>query len=362
MFATAFGLSLLTRDNTSKTTIDEAGASVYSSSALGHLAFAAFLSNLGIPQGRAFSNARDEAGDDGLVVLAEPWADANSLAYVQNTLRTGKSLLILPKFRGHTDPSRPRWVAGAELVEEEAVQGVLRLVDDKATLVRTGQPKSWTRNDFTVLPTSSTPQFIRSDALTPIMATADGILIGEMQLGDSRIVVLADPELVTNRGLARGDNAFLVAQLVDRARAGQGRVVFDEGVHGGTLTQPHPAKWLFAFPRILFVLQLLAVAGLFIWSAAAYRSHRSGPPAAPQGLEALLRSTARLLGHPSHIAMLTDRYVEHTVREVAARMHISHAGARALLGAFAGGANGVSQAEDVFRWKREVFHGRGRRR
>jgi len=57
-------------------------------------------------------------------------------------------------------------------------------------------------------------------------------LVAEIWYGDGAILLFADPEMLTNRGLARGDNIQLVASLVSDWLVPGTEIRFDDGAHG----------------------------------------------------------------------------------------------------------------------------------
>ena len=62
------------------------------------------------------------------------------------------------------------------------------------------------------------PQLIESARLNPTIWSGDGILLGWLLYGDQKIWILSDPDILSNHGLARGDNAVLTMRLIDAMR------------------------------------------------------------------------------------------------------------------------------------------------
>ena len=57
-----------------------------------------------------------------------------------------------------------------------------------------------------------------------LVVTQDEGLAGELRRGRHRILILSDPDLLSNHGLRRGDNAVLAVRLIDHLRPAGGAV------------------------------------------------------------------------------------------------------------------------------------------
>jgi hypothetical protein len=98
------------------------------------------------------------------------------------------------------------------------------------------------------------------------MGDESGAVLVDFDFGEGRIVILSDPYVVANNGIARGANLQLVMNLLTELRGERGRILIDETHHGYreshnqwiTYFRGTPAKW--------FVGQLLAVALITAYS------------------------------------------------------------------------------------------------
>ena len=159
---------------------DPVGPTAYSKSAIGHLAFQRLLEDAGVPTSISESGSGGYVAGDDVLVVAEPRTDNSTLAEVRVMLTARTVLLVLPKRTGTPDPDRPYWLAGDKLLSDDSITRVLHLVDQHAALVRDASLAGLS-GDFALdgAPAIDQPQLIRSQLLHPLLACADGILIGE---------------------------------------------------------------------------------------------------------------------------------------------------------------------------------------
>jgi hypothetical protein len=155
-----------------------------------------------------------------------------------------------------------------------------------------------------------------SPGLKPLLECPGGILIA--RLGeDPGVYLIADPDILNNQGLGRGDNAAAVHGFLtwDLGAAG---VVFDETIHGF-----HRASGLLAealrFPLALATLQSLLLLGIVLWAGMGrFGKPLPAPTALAAGKETLIDNTAKLLASGGHAADSLQRYFAAMTRAVAA--------------------------------------------
>src|SRR5215471_739059 len=294
---------------------DPVGPTAYSKSAIGHAAFLRLLQQLDIPASISESGSGGHVGPEDVLVIAEPRIDESTLAEVNAMLAARNVLLVLPKRTGKPDPDKPYWLAADKLVAEDAVKRVLHLADREASVVR----------DAAAPPGVAIKrvQLIRSQKLRPILAGPDGILIGERRIGNRRIVILSDPDLIANHALARGNNSVVAVSLIRnlRARNNLGEVIFDEFIHGFSPKPFHLLGILFQFPFNLVTLQMGLAVALLIWAATArFGAPTLLEPPMEAGKRSLIDTGARLLTRAGRIPDLSDRYFEEMVRDTGRRL------------------------------------------
>jgi hypothetical protein len=96
-----------------------------------------------------------------------------------------------------------------------------------------------------------------------------GLLVGH---GKGRVFVITDASLLTEPGRKRADNAFVVTDILAR-HAPEGRVLFDETVHGFRSTNSF-FNYLHRHGQMLWLVQLGLIAVIALWAVAI----RLGPP------------------------------------------------------------------------------------
>lgn len=294
-------------------------------SAIGHAGLYDLAQRFEIPVARSRINGVVAPGEGGLLVMAEP---TSSLAK-DDILRLGREnnvLLVLPKRWALADRAKPAWIRSASPMELSWVAGIARLVEPKLEVTRGEPPKSWDRNDLGVDPSfDDGAQLIRSEELTPIIGNRKGMLIGEKLDGDRRVWILADPDLIENHGLVKGRNADFALALLNAMRdpeLGEGKVVFDETIHGMVNNVDSPFRKLLQFPYVIVLALVLAAMALLAWATTSrFGKPRLAPPAFDLGKERLITNTASLLDRAGHHAFVMRRYVRATLRDAGRLFH-----------------------------------------
>jgi hypothetical protein len=367
-----------------------------SSSALGHRALVALLEEAGhdvLVSGHA-SGAR--AGRDGVLVLLEPDLRAGrggTLQDLQQLLRaTRRVLLVLPKWRSASDAEfgwvshvEPLLVSVPDLVLDALPSGgsVRRVAEKPRPALRVASAAL----DLPLPELGPIPlQLVRGGDLEPLVAAEQGVLVAELRDRNRHVVVLSDPDVVSNAGLHRGSNALLALRLVERLRDGRGTVVIDETLHGWT-TNPSLAQRAVT-PPVVFPLAHAAAVLLVLLACASARFGAARPPPPPfePGTATLVRTTAELLRTGGHAQRVLPRYVAAVVEDVRAGLHASSGLEGAELDAWLDRVGAVRRVEEriaalrdearhvelerataagalalavrVDRWRREMLHAR----
>lgn len=316
--------------------------SSYSRSAVGHAALANLLRETGYSVQVNRSRQGRGVADDDLLLILEPDLVRNTVADLQRLMESQHRVLVaLPKWRQQETglfPGLPRgWIEGATLLEENAAGRVARGVVVPATIERPESAITWTDRLGLGSPEIQRPQLIVYSVLRPLLASSDGgILVGEAPVegrAASKAVVLADPDLIANHGLHRGNNARLVLGLIERLLPSTDATIhFDESLHGFAIVPSLP-RLLLSPPFLAATLLVLGAIAVLVWRAAVgfgnYRPSSAGTPVFGSGHETLLRNAGRLLAAGDHAAYIADRYGIATLEEAARRLHGGHQGPRA---------------------------------
>jgi hypothetical protein len=226
-----------------------------------------------------------------------------------------------------------------------------------------------------------------------IVGGGTGALVGEIVRDGRKILVLSDPDLLSNRGLGRGDNSLFMLAMIERLRMWNNDdpgapLVFDERSHGWQEARGSPLRLLlFTFPFSIVTALICCSAILLVLSGAG----RFGVPrpyvhTLGFGRANLIDNSARLLDYGGHHEAVLRRYARMTVRAAALALHapggldenemigwLDKAGAargaarpcsaimRAVTGSGSDGGRDLSKlfecAREIYRWKGEILIG-----
>ncbi len=378
--ACALSLFMITRSSPAGEHAANAAPTIYSRSAIGYAALYHTLERLGIPVAEETS-AAGAPGDAAVVVIAEPNRDEYVLARVRAELRHARAvLLVLPKREALIDPDQPDRIRADRHLPVETVQRVLALADAQGTVDREPaltavQAKAPLGGTAPAI--GSDVQLAGSTSLDPLLSAAGGTLIGELRGFAGRVVVVADPDLLENHGLLRGDNAALAVALVRELRGGSsGRVVFDEAVHGYVARPFGALRLLFSFPFVLVTAQIVIASALLAWAGSArFGAPKPRAPALTTGKRALIETGARLFTVAGRLRFIAERYADAVLRESAQALHAPRGLAREELlawfertgrpaPAFAAADDAgtvLAEAQAMHTWRRDALDEPGRR-
>jgi uncharacterized protein DUF4350 len=397
---------------------ESVGPSTFSRSAIGHAGIAEVLQRLGVPVVKSRFDSLGKLSRGSVLVIAEPRPSRQSEEAIRTLLKADTILLVLPKWTGRASEQWHGWLreAGEQFIGD--AQWALRLVAPRAEVARESGTVTWSTNTLGLAPSLASPvQLIRGEGLRPLIAGERGMLLGELSERNRRVWVLADPDVISNHGLARAGNAVLAVAIIDRLRepspAGkgggatgkggaapkaEGKVVFDETIHGYATKPLSPFFLLFSFPFVVATAQGVIALALLLWATMArFGAPQSAPPPLSAGRSGLLQNMAKLIEFTGHQPVMVARYVRETVREVARQLHAPRGLGGAALTAWlqrVGGARGVEVdcgalieqanalapadagearrasrrdasamvrlARDTHRWKGEILDGRAR--
>jgi len=299
----------------------------FSRSAVGHRAFVELLKELGRPTVVSRFNSGGKARDSALLVVAEPLIAGDPtrermlLAMIREAQRT---LVVLPKWSGTESAEEPAFIESAELLGAQAVEDVLDALDVDAEVVRVpaGALVTWESGEIGAAPNLPGPQLLRGRAIRPIVSCAQGVLLGHVSTGRRTVLVLSDPDLLSNHGLVRPRNAMAMMGIMELARGPNDAVVIDETLHGFG-KEPSLFRSLFEFPLGLATIQALFAAAVLLWAAMGrFGAPQPMAPPLEAGKAALIGNIASLLALGGHGAHALRRYLDGAVAEVRAALHV----------------------------------------
>ena len=301
-----------------------AGTDGYSRSAIGHRGLIAMLEKLDMPV-VVSRNASAEKAAHGVLVIAEPkLAGGEGHRLAQLVERAATVLVVLPKWYGFAQPGAP-WIESAEILPPSDVDAVAQElgIPSDAGVERAFAAAQWTvatGSPALVAPVVSHPQTLPATALEAEISDGDRVLLGHFAREGKDVWVLTDPDVISNFGLRRPENAQLAIRLLDRLRH-DGPVVFDETVHGHAQA-PSLLRVLFRFPLVLATIQVLICALLAVWAAMVrFGPRRAAPPPLAPGKDFLIANTAALLRYGGHHVDALRRYLAASVAEVRHALH-----------------------------------------
>ncbi|QNA83319.1 hypothetical protein G4G27_04330 [Sphingomonas sp. So64.6b] len=291
------------------------GAHALSTSATGYSG----IVRLAKATGRNPQVTRDEhlLNTKSLVILT-PEKGATDMSGVLAQRGKRPTLVILPKWDTLVDPLHSGWVHYTGLKPTFEADGVLAPAD-KLTTVRHpsgGRPlRISTDLPQTIRLFAPRPlQTISGRGIVPLITDQDGRIV-LARLPGRDLFVLADPDLLSNIGMANATQAKSALELLDSLNyADRESILFDVTLNGFGHSRS-PLKLLFEPP---FLAMTLAVAVAVLLAAlqgiVRFGSPRPRERAIAFGKAALIDNAAMLVRKAGRQAMLGPRYVD-TIRE-----------------------------------------------
>ncbi len=287
------------------------GTNSFSRSALGHRGASEFLQSLGLGAVSRRSPGTGAPGPGRPLIAAEPDPDPAVLAATgdrmaelrrEARIRNAALVIVLPKWKGRPDPSNPAWIRSAALMPKAEVAAV----GDQQIKLERGETSEAVPISCSVnWPSGRGAPFrveLRSaqlieplSGLTAEVTCGDYLLVASYTSADgAEVILVSDPDLLNNQGLALGENAALFHELLTVRLEARG-AVFDETIHGFR-RNPSLLAEAFRFPLLPASLQTAVFVGVLLWAGMGRFGKPLPPPTAPvEGQEALIESTARLL-------------------------------------------------------------------
>ena len=365
------------------------GANSYSRSAIGHRALANTLRNLGIPVEISRFRSVEKAGKGNLLLEIEPdpgEATHNVLPYLRSVPHV---LLVLPKWDGWTDHSKPIWVESMELRSESEPKRVLREVASDAVIKRDEGKATIDARRFGGRLSLNDPQFMRAGsavAIEPILTSAGNILLGRVKMGSGTLWVLSDPDLLSNAGIDEADNGVAIISIIEALLPKGGTVIIDETLHGFE-QRPNLMRTLLHPPFVTILIATIALLLVLAWAGAIrFGAPQSETAGLAAGKLTLVKSAAQLLKLGTSAGNLLLNYRRLVLADAMNELHgpngldehaqaawldraAEHRGLNTRLGPLLDQMSALAESNridatralrfalDLYRWKQEILHG-----
>lgn len=265
--------------------------------------------------------------EGGLLVLTPtPMTDPALLAKIVEQRRTGRTLIILPKW--YTTPlktSRRGWVSGSGTVGAEAsIRPLSKLVVVSAAAASKGKRRSTLTQIVDTAPVPEQVQAIAGEAIEPLVTADTGGTLVARILSRPGVFIAADPDLLNNMGLKNPATARAAIGLMDDMTQGADRVVTFDLTLNGFEGSSNLLKLAFEPPFLAATLCLIVAAAL----AALEAFFPFGPEvrearAISFGKAALVENSADLAITAGRETLIATRYASLTRDAVAARLGLS---------------------------------------
>lgn len=314
------------------------GTDTYGEGALGHRAFADVLKELDVHVLVDRRGVHPTA--DAPVFFIEPLPSAETdgmdailIDAIADRRRAGlDSVVVLPKWH----PASPEQHNPVIRIDENEAQHVLSSALPESDLVlrredvdvpETARIREWT------VPSSSGKRRValaerqtlrvHDDRVEVLLGTRRAALIVRTRLDSASgwVYVIADPDLLHNFNLHRGDHAQIFLDLLEAL--GTDAVVIDETFHGHAFELTIPGA-LGSVPAVLVVVHAFGLLLLFLWASARPFGPEPRPTALPPGNRALLRASARALAATNRgAAHVIGPYVTLVLSEAADQLGVA---------------------------------------
>ncbi len=287
------------------------GAHVLSNAAVGYSG----IVRLAQATGRNPRIVRDQhlLGSEDLLVLT-PEQGATDISPALQGRSAKPTLFVLPKWQTESDPAHTGWVR---------YQRLKLAFDPEGVLAPTYRLKIYRHpsGGRPLITTGDLPPDIHFTAPRPVqtitgqsvhaLVTDDQGRAVVARLGDGPLYVIADPDLLSNQGIADAHQAAATLALLDWMNSNNATSInFDVTLNGLGHSQS-PLKLAFEPPFLAMTLAIAVAVLLAAWQATA----RFGSPRRPEraiafGKAALIDNAAALVRKAGRQAMLGSRYVD----------------------------------------------------
>ena len=289
-------------------------ADTFSRSAVGHRGLLETLRRLDVPHVVSRHGTAAKAGPGTVLVLLQP-RDPELATKIAIEAGTDRVLLVLPKWTASPDERTPAHVDRVEVGAR--AKDLLRAfgIEAEASVVDAGAPIAGPEGWPT--PTAPTRYLQTLSGPDALLSVGGAALVAKTTTsGGKTMWLVAEPDLLNNAGLGRGDNASVALSLLADAAQGGRTLVFDE-TSNGYLRRPEIFSAMLEFPLVLVSLHTLLLVGCLLWAAMRrFGAPRPPAPVLGRGREALMESTASLMRYGGHSAHALRTYWRAALRQM----------------------------------------------
>lgn len=359
---------------------DAAAQNPYSTAATGYGGFVDLLERTGETVRLSRIERTIEDRDQGVIVLTLlPYGtgdlDADSIM--------GPALVVLPKWYGLADRSKPIWQSDTGHLNPEFAANALDPFASDATLRRDKHPGgiaapfgSYKTKAYDAL------QTLESDELETVVEVGGRALVAKMPFNE--VYILSDPDFMNTFGMTDKEGARFAYDLIQYIKYyGDEPVIFDVTLHGFVRSQ-NLVKIALTPPFLGGTLVFFATLGLLAWNAATrFGAALPEDRAIALGKAALADNTAGLMSMARRETQLAPGYLNLTRRRAAkavgAPKTLSETELAALFDRLNDDENSaqrwsdlatpmkrpaaslndlVNKAQAIYRWRKETTHER----
>jgi len=198
-------------------------------------------------------------GSEDLVVLS-PESGRTNLDKLLTQRTTKPTLIILPKWNTTADEDHRGWVSAKGLIDVDEPQGVL--APEWPTVVK----RFRSSGPLTVVAPAATGirfraphalQTISGPRLTPLITDSQGHIV-LAKLGDRPLYLLADPDLLSNQGIADAGQARAALALLHYLNSTDAESILFDVTLNGLGHSPSPLRLAFDPPFLATTMAILA--------------------------------------------------------------------------------------------------------
>jgi hypothetical protein len=305
----------------------------YSRGALGHRAFIQTMGGMGHRVRTSRYMSGSSAGEANVLFVLAPHQSKVDRGEYSGFItpehlgrRVGETVLVLPKYTAqYPDVDRPQWVGKIEITSLETAGHYLKGIRDAPRLAR-GDPVhgcQWSDGRPAKL-ALKTVQFMEPAAsISPILVCGDQIIAGHgFTLSGGAVLLVADPDLISNWSFGKLDNAPIAYELVNGFIGGRD-IVVDETSHGH-LVPPSIWRMMLEFPMVILTAQGLLLILLVAWvSVVRFGVPDRADDTIRPGVSYLITNTAALLAFGGYSASALNEYLDFSIRDVARHLRLS---------------------------------------